>query len=613
VVAFTVRFVPDNRSFTSDEPLDLFLAASRCEIWAEQPCGARTVCAKCRVRVVSGDVPVTAADHRLLPAADLAEGWRLGCQFTVASDCVVEIPPQHRAVAPKSFGPARWIGPAFRPAVERAIIDSPRPDNATGRALLDELGAAIAAVRPLSASRPLVERVWERAEASGQLEVVFQGRRLIEADVPGAGDVLGVAVDLGSTSLAAALVDLATGEVLAVTSRLNPQVRYGPDVITRIHFAQSQADGNARLHEAIVGAVGEMIAELVAQTGRPSERVFAATCAGNATMTHSALGADVRPLGAAPYVGIFTREWTVPASALGWPVHPDAHVHLMPMIGRHVGGDTVAATLACDIDRAAHWQMLVDLGTNAEVVIGCRDRIVATSTAAGPAFEGGNISCGMRAAPGAVDAVRVLRDGRLTVGTIASQPPLGICGSGLVDAVAELLRARVIAPSGYLRSREEAAAAGVPEVLARRIVATASGERAVHLAGDVVLSAQDVRQLQLVKGSIAAGAALLLQELGLTADDLDAVLVAGTFGTYLRKVSALAIGLVPAIDPERVHFVGNAAGAGARLALVDARARRRAVRIARRGHYVELAGHPGYEDAFCAAIPFPGPANGEGQ
>ena len=293
----------------------------------------------------------------------------------------------------------------------------------------------------------------------------------------------------------------------------------------------------------------------------------------------------------------------MPARDLAWPVHPDAVAWFLPMVGHHVGGDTVAAVLACAMDRAEGWQLLIDLGTNTEVVLGRRGRLIATSTAAGPAFEGANIEHGMRAAPGAIDRVRVLGNGRLVVGTVANQPPRGICGSGLIDAVAELHRAGVIAASGYMCSRAECEAAGVAPRLCERIVEPAGAQRHVQLDADVTITAQDVRQLQLVKGSIAAGIALVMRHAGVGVDDLDGVHIAGTFGSFVRKSSAQSIRLVPAVDPERVHFVGNAAGVGARMVLVDARSRERAARIAALCEYLELAGHAGYEDAFCAAIP----------
>jgi uncharacterized 2Fe-2S/4Fe-4S cluster protein (DUF4445 family) len=537
-VSFQIRFLPENRRLLAEHPLDVFLAASRCDIWVEQPCGARTTCGRCRVRVMTGDAPVTDADRRLIAPSDLEAGWRLACQMTLAASCDLEVPPSSRAVLPKSFGDAGPL-PGLRSAA---------PTGACG-----------------------------------------------------------VAIDIGSTTLAAALVDLRDGSIKATTSRLNPQVRFGPDVISRIHFASEHDAGTRALHDVLVHGLGEMIRELLDASGTRPEDVVRVTAAGNATMTHTAAGVDTTALGQAPFLGHFTREWRGLGAQFGWPVHPRARVRLMPMVGHHVGGDTVAGILACDIDRAEGWHLLVDLGTNAEVVIGRRGHVAATSTAAGPAFEGANVSCGMRAAPGAIDAVRVYADGRMAVGTIANQAAQGLCGSGLVDAVAELLRAGVIAPSGYLRRPDECDALGVPPPLIERLGRHESGERTVALAEGVTLSAGDIRQLQLVKGSISAGITLMLDHLGLAMDDLEAVHVAGMFGAFLRKASMLALGLVPDIDPERVRFVGNAAGAGARLALADPHARRRAIRIGREAEYIELAGHPAYEDAFCAAIPFPEP------
>ncbi len=543
-VGFRVRFLPEDRSTEPDGPVDLFLAAARCDIWTEQPCGARASCAKCRVRVVDGAVPVRPADERLLTASEIGGGWRLGCQMVIDGNATLLIPPQARSPASKSFG-----GESLFPD---GIVPNDAPSPGVG--------------------------------------------------LPG----LGAAVDIGTTTLAAALIDLATGRVAAATSRVNPQVRFGADVVSRIHFAQDHGDGNARLHAVVAEAIGAMIGDLARTHGVGPERVVAVACAGNATMSHAAAGVDVTSLGQAPYEALFRNERCLPAHALGWPTHPEAVAWLLPMVGHHVGGDTVAGVLACSMDRAEGWHLLVDLGTNTEVVLGSSRGLIATSTAAGPAFEGANIEHGMRAAPGAIDRVRILEDGRLIVGTVANERPRGLCGSGLIDAVAELHRAGVVSPSGYLRSRAECDEVGVPERLCRRVVEEPGGQRRVRLGADVTLTAQDVRQLQLVKGSIAAGIALVMRHAGVGPEDLEAVHVAGTFGSFVRKASLQAIGLVPAIDPERVDFVGNAAGVGTRMALVDARARRRACDIAEDCAYLELAGHPGYEEAFIAAMPFPG-------
>jgi uncharacterized 2Fe-2S/4Fe-4S cluster protein (DUF4445 family) len=553
---FRIRFLPEDRSTVSEGPVDLFLAAAQSDIWTEQPCGARTVCAKCRVRVGPGDAPVTPADARLLSALELEGGWRLGCQLTLTGDVTVTIPPQTRSTAAKSFGDDTLFAGGIVPNDE-ARVPGVAPDEA-----------------------------------------------------------LGVAVDVGSTSLAAALVHLASGRVLGTMSRVNPQARIGGDVISRIHFAQEHADGNAQLHALVTEAIGAMIADLAGQAGMEGDRIVAIASSGNSTMTHTVVGADITPLGQAPYTGLFTAEQRLAARELGWPASSAATAWFLPLVGHHVGGDTVAAILASGMDLADGWQLLIDLGTNTEVVLGNGRTLIATSTAAGPAFEGANITHGMRAGPGAIDRVRVMPDGRLVTGTVANQPALGICGSGLIDAAAELHRAGVIATSGYLRSRVECEAAGVAPQLCARVgetegVADRAGggtapgaSRHVVLDGEVTLTAQDVRQLQLVKASTAAGVALVMRHAGVTLDQLDVVRIAGTFGSFVRKASAQAIGLVPPVDPERVHFVGNAAGVGARMALVDARARERTRRIAERCRYLELAGHEEYQDAFVAAIPF---------
>ena len=612
---FSVRFLPEGRTFAAEGPTELFLAAASCEIWIEQPCGARSSCGKCRVLVREGAPASTDADLRVLLPQELEAGWRLGCRLVLDGPAVVEIPQVTRSVAAKSFGdPAMCEGRSFTPNFRRQLLEITPPDQHHQYSAMDLLARA-AGVAEFSAELPLlravpdilqqskhrVEAVW--ADDSSELLDLHPAPalRIPQSAIP--TQVVGAAVDLGTTTLAAALVDLSTGAVLNALSRLNPQVRYGADVITRIHYAVDHPDGNRELHEALIEAVGEMLRELSAQAGIAPDEIYALTFAGNPTMMHTALGVDIRPLGHAPYVGAWTRETTIKARELGLPVHQRALARCLPMIRSHVGADTVAAVLAAGIDESDGWRLVIDLGTNSEVVMGCRRRMVAASAAAGPAFEGANIYQGMRAAPGAIDAVRVTPDGRIMVKTVGNEPACGICGSGLVDAAAALCAASLIAPSGTLRNGAELDR--LPPRLVERLVTMDNGQRAVRLAENVVLTAADIRQLQLVKGSIRAAVEILLRHFGLAAADLEEVNLAGAFGNFLNKTSALRIGLLPEIDPERVKFIGNAAGAGARMVLVDAEARRRARRIGQMCEYLELAVHPEYEDAFCAAMPFP--------
>lgn len=545
---FQIRFAPDGQAFTASGPTPLFLAAASCGIVLEQPCGALGTCGNCRVRVVAGAMAPGSADRDLLSDEELRNGWRLACRLVVSGPATIEIPPSVRSLAGKSFG---------------------------GDLALDEGRVPVVDVRAI------------------------------------AGPALGLAVDIGSTSLAAALVDLGDGRVVASDSRLNPQVMYGADIISRIHYSVEQPDGLERLTGAVRDGLRDLVDALLGTAACTRDDVVAAACAGNPTMVQTWAGAPVASLGTAPYLAAWSGERQFRARELALPVAPDATVYVFPMVRSHVGSDAVAASLACGLDSREKPTLLIDLGTNTEVMVAAGGRFVATSAAAGPAFEGATITHGMRAAPGAIDAVSVTPDGRLVCSTIGNGPARGLCGSGLIDAVSELLRAGAISLSGHLRP-PGAGDSPLPADLAARMT-TVGGQNACVLAKreesfaghDVVLTAKDVRQLQLVKGSILAAATTLCRHLTLAAGDLDAILIAGAFGNYVRKVSALAIGLVPSIDPERVRFVGNAAGVGARMAVCDQRVRDRARALAARAEYVELGNRPGYQDLFLDLLAFP--------
>ena len=603
-MTFAIRFLPEDRKYTAHQPVELMLAAASCDIWVEQPCGLKAICGKCRVRVGEGLAQVSPADLRLLTREEIAAGWRLACQLVLDGPAVVEIPEITRSAAAKPFGDPALFAKGFRAHIRKRYLELMPPTEQNQFAVLDQLARALGCAL-LHADLTLLRDLSRKLRKGNyRVTAVLENNELIDLE-PGdtTSQAFGVAVDLGTTTLAAALVDLRNGVVVQAATRLNPQVRYGADVISRIHFAQENREGNEQLHRALLGAVRQMLLELAGRAEVDPAHIYAVVCAGNPTMTHTAVGADVTSLGQAPYVGLWTREYAVKARELNVPVNQHARLRFLPMIRSHVGSDAVASALAAGLDESEGWRLLIDLGTNSEVVLGCRRRLVATSTAAGPAFEGANITCGMRAAPGAIDAVHMGADGSLVVHTVGNDPARGLSGSGLIDAVAELLRAGVIAPSGFLRAREDLA--GIPPALLARCTRLPDGQAAVVLDGSVLLTAQDVRQLQLVKGSIRAGVELLLRHCGVSADDLEAIDFAGAFGSFLRKTSLQAIGLVPAVDPEKVRFIGNAAGVGTRMVLVDAGARCRAQGIAEHCEYVELAGHPDYESAFCAAIPFP--------
>jgi uncharacterized 2Fe-2S/4Fe-4S cluster protein (DUF4445 family) len=441
------------------------------------------------------------------------------------------------------------------------------------------------------------------------------GRVPVFGRVPsGSPAPIGLAVDIGTTSLAAALVDLSTGATAAAGSVLNPQAEFGADVMSRIQAAAQGETGRLPLTAGVRRGIGTLVNRLILRAGASASQVVGGVIVGNPAMLHFWLGEDPWGLGVAPYAGRWTHAREVLARDVELPVAPTANVYVFPCVKSHVGADAVAAAVGVGLDRIDGPALLIDLGTNSEIVLADGSRVFAASTAAGPAFECGGISCGMRAADGAIDALHIEPDGHWSAHVIGDVAPQGVCGSGLLDAVAELLRVGVIEPSGYMRDARQVDGL-VPAALSGRLAGAGARRRAVIVApsGDsrgIALDAGDVRQLQLSVGAVRAGIEVLCAAAGIAAADLQSVLVAGTFGQYVRKASMLRLGLLPPVSPERVHTVGNAAGSGAILALLDRRVRDRAERLAGRTTYVELAGRPDYQEALTRSLRFPEPEEG---
>ncbi len=544
--AFTILFLPDARSVASDKPIALSRAALKAGVLLEHPCGSKANCGKCKVRFLDGVPEPTLADSLLFSNDDLDAGWRLSCQAVCRADCVVEVPQIAHDSHTKSFIEE-----------ESTTTDSP----------------------------PMV---WRRDTDAGS-EIVVNGEVTRLLDGSDESDLIGVAIDIGTTTLAAALVNLSTNEVLAQESRLNPQVAWGNDVISRIDHAMRHSEGNAQLHEVLVHALDEMIAEMSGGAGlNTAGDVQAITVAGNPAMMHMFVGADATPLGRAPFEGSWRAARTVMAGEVGFQtLAPTTPILLLPMVHGNVGADTVAAIIAARIDQVDALTLMVDLGTNSEIVLGNRHRLIATSAAAGPAFEGATISQGMRACEGAIFRVDLTPEGNVVSAVIGGGKARGICGSGLIDAVAALLRSGKINETGWMQEPVELTSPSQSD----------GGK-------PVLLLQNDVRQLQLVKGSILAGARMLMKQWGCSPEDLDRVLVAGAFGQNVRKESLLTIGLIPAVPLSKVTFLGNAAGVGARLALTDREAWQRAIRVGEMAEYCELAGNPDYVEELGEAMMF---------
>ncbi len=418
--------------------------------------------------------------------------------------------------------------------------------------------------------------------------------------------IFGLAVDIGTTTVVAKLIDLADGKLIATQADFNPQAVHGDDVVSRITFAQTDKQ-LTELQRLIIECINKLIAELCKRAGIDPNRIYEMTAVGNTTMTHIFLRLPIIQLGQAPYKAYSLDAHDTPARDLNIKINPEANVHTVENIAGYVGSDTVAAALAADINLAEQLTLLVDIGTNGELVCGNKDRLYAASCAAGPALEGARISQGSLAVSGAIEAVFTNADD-IDVDVIGDGPPSSICGSGLVDAVAVMLDLGVLDSTGRITNPASSKSKIPPDVVRRIIVKNDQPAFVLAFADNgapaVVLTQQDIREVQLAKAAIAAGIRLLLKKLNLKEDDLQRILLAGAFGNYIRRSSALRIGLLPAVPEERIHFVGNAASSGARMILLNRTARELAGHLARKIQYVEIAHEPEFMNIYTNSMTF---------
>jgi uncharacterized 2Fe-2S/4Fe-4S cluster protein (DUF4445 family) len=605
MATFTVVFEPSGATASVEAHATVLDAAQAAGLTVHAPCGGQGRCGRCLVRALSGVGEPTDEERQTLSGHELAEGWRLSCQAEITGDARVRVPDTslvsaHR-IATEGTGRAMLIEPNVRKLALQLTPPStadPRADLSRVLDALDGNVTAPAGVEVLRLLPTLLRSSQFRATA------VLCGNVLAGLE-PGdtAQEAYGAAVDIGTTTVVLYLVHLPTGRVVQVASDLNPQAQFGDDLVSRISVATAQG-GLERLNRAICTLVDDLIGRATAAAGVARDRVYEVTVVGNTCMTHLFLGLSPVGLGSLPFVAAFRGAQTVRAGELGLSIHPEGRVYVTPNIGGFVGADTVGVIVASELDLADGPRAAIDIGTNGEIVVSRDGDLFACSTAAGPAFEGARIRQGMRASRGAIDAVAIHDD--VTLHVIGDAPPLGLCGSGLVDAVAGLVRAGVVDERGRLLPPEELAS--VPEQVRRRVIRKESGLEFVLARGEeqggreVSLTARDVRELQLAKGAIFAGLSLLLDLVELPPHGLERLLLAGAFGNYIRRESAVAIGLVPNLPDDRIESIGNAAGLGARLVLSSVSLRRRAEEISRRVQHVELSEQEGFYDRFAEAM-----------
>ena len=555
-------------------------------------CHGGGVCGKCLVRLGAGEVtPPTPAELERLSGQQLADGWRLACQTSPLSDTVsIDV---HETRGRRQILSASKLHPgAVHPAVIKSLVELRPPSLDDARSDVERLRELFpGAELPLSVLRqtPAVLR------ANGWRALVTRyGRRIVDIEPPGAGTgVYGAAVDIGTSKIVVYLFDLAGGRQIDQEALENPQMRFGEDIVTRITQAMmGSLDELARsAREGINGA----LERLYARQRITARSLYDMTVVGNTAMHHLALGVSPEGLGAAPFAPAVDEPLQLRGAELSLAMNPEGGVHFLPPIAGFVGSDALAVAAATRLASRRLPSMAIDIGTNTEISLSVGGRVTTTSCASGPAFEGYQITHGMKAVDGAIERVSISRNGRVTsIATIGGAPPVGICGSGVVDILAGLVRTGVVDGTGRMQQHP-----GVREGRQGREYVVVEGPR-----GDVVFTQHDVRALQLAKGAIATGWTLLMRRAGLEPADLRHVYVAGAFGNYLDVGNSLAIGLLPPVPRGRIAFVGNAAGVGAQIALVDVRARRRIAQLRARIGFLELATDRGFNEEFASRLGF---------
>jgi len=596
---YAVTLEPAGRRSHCREDESLLACARGSGIGISSVCGGAGVCRNCRIRVLDGLVSEpTSREQETFTSEELAEGWRLACQAFPQADCKLYIPPESMTAPQRTQVEGDALQVSLEPSVRSHLLSIEAPSVADLRADADRLlgglnrqadvlcdSIDIDVLRGLS---PLLRR------GNWSCRVVTRKNEVVAAGSP-AGRLLGLAVDLGSTKIAAYLVDLQDGKTIVSQGAMNPQISYGEDIVSRIVGAVKKPEDALKMQRLATDAMNELVAGMCRKAGLDVCDVSEAVIVGNTAMHHLLLGLPVGQLARPPFVSAVNRPVDVKARDIGITIAAGAYVNLLPNIAGYVGGDHVAMLLATDAWRMKGCVLALDIGTNTEVSLISDGKIASVSCASGPAFEGGHIKDGMRAARGAIERVWISGDA-VHFQAVEDAPPTGICGSGILDALAQLYQAGIIDGGGRMTASHPRLQ---PTGNQREFVLVGSGERGGGPA--LTVTQRDIRELQLAKAAIRAGIQVLLESRGRTEPEIDRVIIAGAFGSYIDVGSAVAIGMLPSLPPNRFVQVGNAAGQGAKLALLSLTKRAEAKQIAELIDYIELSGAPHFNETFVQA------------
>lgn len=572
------------------------------EVFVDNPCNGRGSCGKCKIRHVEGNLPaISETERKLLKAEEIHSGLRLSCLVTPQEDISIEILEKERnhKILDKGYMPDF----EFKPAVHKRICQIKKPTLEDQRSFEEAISDAFG-------MQKFDWRLLQQHEIIyGKVTGVFHGEDLIGIEPGDTTNLLyGVAVDIGTTTVVAALVDMRTGEELATASMMNPQKQFGLDVLTRITYTlENPQNAKEKLQHAIVNAVNTLIEELCNRVSIDRKYIYEITVAANCTMMHFLLGMDATSIGKAPYAPVFVKSKNIPAQSIGLKASSGARLYCLPSVSAYIGADIVAGAYVCQLHKNGGNVLFIDIGTNGEIVLSNHGKLLSCSCAAGPALEGMNISSGMKAAEGAIEDVHITEKG-IELKVIGNEEPVGICGSGILAAVKELVRIGLVKNDGAFIKRENLEKSDY-----RYDMIQLNGVKREfvlkHGSGQLLITQGDIRQVQLAKGAILSGFYALLRQAAIEMNQLDKVMIAGQFGTHLPADSLIGTGILPQEVKNKLIYVGNSSKTGAYMALMSVDVKTQMESLANQMAYMELGASEGYERLFMQCLLFPNEKN----
>jgi uncharacterized 2Fe-2S/4Fe-4S cluster protein (DUF4445 family) len=626
-----VIFQPSGRRGYVEEGKNLLQAARDIGVDIESLCGGKGSCGKCRIRVEEGSFPkdgihsarnnlspFTSEEGKSIEVGEASLGYRLACAARLQGDVMVFVPEESRGGKQVICKAPRDMGIEINPGVKGYHLKLTPPSLSDPKADLERLKLGLEkryGLKGLGIDYSTLALLGNNLRAAqwNVTVVIWMDQEIIDIRPASLKSLYGLAVDIGTTTVAGYLCDLVTGEVLAMASLMNPQISYGEDVMARISYTMNHpGEGLDRMHDQIIQSINQIVAATTSQIGASAEEIYEMTIVGNTAMHHFFLRINPEYLGRAPFCPALQRSIDVKARDLGLKIHPSGNIHVLPIEAGFVGADNVGVILAQQPHYADEKTLVIDIGTNGELVMGNKEGLSSVSCATGPAFEGAHIKFGMRAAPGAIERVRIdPEDYEISFKVIGVDQwseqcrpeeigARGICGSGIIDAVAEMFKAGIIDKSGRIlgtipSTRMRKTKSGYEFIIAK------AGETAMRR--NITITSEDIRQVQLAKGALYAGAKVMMGTLGF--NKINRVILAGAFGNYIDPEKAMILGLFPDCELQEITGVGNAAGDGARLALLNKEKRREANDIARGIGYIELTLCKDFTDQFALAMHFP--------